>query len=239
MDRDGLLEARDCFQKAIEMDGWLSLAYSGLAGTHVWEAGLNWSPNPEHSLAEALAAAQRAVGIDEANAEAHHWLAMISLFSVPPRLDGALAEAERAVELSPNSATARYSRGLVYCFAGRPEDGTEELKMALRLSPRDWYRFVFLHVLALCEYSARDYGAAAETATQLVSLRPEYMYGHWHLAGSCAQLGQIPRAQGELSEVLRLNPNFDRAFVEAWNPYRNTADLEHIFEGLKKAGWEG
>ena len=179
------------------------------------------------------------MGIDEADAEAHAWLCFISLFTYPPRLDVALAEAERAVELSPNSAMSRHSRGLAYCFTERPEDGAEEHKMALRLSPRDWYRFGFLHVLALCEYTARDYSAAAETATKLVALNPEYMYGRWHLAGACAQLGQTARARAELREVLRLNPDFDRAFVEAWAPYRNPADLEHLFEGLSKAGWEG
>ena len=57
VDRHGLLEGRSCFQKAIKMDGWLSLAYTGLAGSHVWEAALDWSPEPKESMAEALAAA--------------------------------------------------------------------------------------------------------------------------------------------------------------------------------------
>jgi len=239
VDQEGLRQARESFQKAIDMDGWLSLAYTGLAGSLIWETTQGLSDDPNKSMSEALAAAQRAGGIDEADADAHGWLAFVSLFSVPPRLDVALAESERAVELSPNSAMARWSRGLVFSFAERPDDGAKDLKLALRLSPRDWRRFSFLHVLALCQYTARNYDESAETATKLVALLPDYLYGHWHLAGSLAQLGQTARAEEELRHVLRVHPNFDRAFVAAWAPYRNPADLEHLFEGLEKAGWKG
>ena len=85
MDRQGLVEAREWFQKAIEMDGRLAPAYSGLAGAHIWETTLSWSLDPKHSLAEALGAAQRAVGLDEADGEAHAWLSYVSIFSVPTR----------------------------------------------------------------------------------------------------------------------------------------------------------
>ncbi len=74
---------------------------------------------------------------------------------------------------------------------------------------------------------------------EVVALKPDYLYGHWHLAGSCAQLGQTDRARAALREVLRLNPNFDRAFVESVAPYRDPADLEHLIDGLRKAGWDG
>lgn len=147
--------------------------------------------------------------------------------------------ADRAVELTPNNALARTIRSVAYVYAGRAEEGAEEAKLALRLSPRDLLRFLFLHVLALCYYSARDYAAAAETALKVVALKPDYLYGHWHLAGSCAQLGQTDRARAALREVLRLNPNFDRAFVESVAPYKDPADLEHLIDGLRKAGWDG
>ena len=52
-------------------------------------------------------------------------------------------------------------------------------------------------------------------ATKLVALKPDYLYGHWILAISCAQLGQTARAQSALRSVLRIHPNFDRAFIEA------------------------
>ena len=188
-------------------------------------------------MAEASRAARKAIEIDVADAGAYEIVSFTSLFS--KRLDIATVEIERAIELSPNSAQARSFCAGVYCFDGRPHEGVEQAKLALRLSPRHWSRFTFFHHLALCLYSSRDYVAAAQAATQVVALKPDYLYGHWHMAGSCAQLGQTERAQTALQEVLRLNPNFNRAFVESVAPFRNTADLEHFIEGLQKAGWDG
>ena len=237
-DKQGFLEARKCFLKAIELDERLARAYIGLARAYFWEAMLGWSENPEHNMAEASRAAKKAVAIDEADSEAHEWAGWISTF-FPSDLDAALAEINRAVELGPNNARARGVRGAILCFNGRPEEGAEEVKTALRLSPRDRFRFFFFHELALCQYTARDYAAAAESAMNAIALKPDYLYAHWHLAGSCAQLGQTERARAALGEILRVNPNFDRAFVESVAPYRNPADLEHLMEGLRKAGWDG
>ena len=235
MDMHGLLEARACFQKAIALDGRLAQAHIGLAGTYFWEAMLGWSEELHERLSKAMRVAQRAVAIDETDAAAHWLIGFASAFS--GRVERALSAAERALELSPSYANVRHLRGLVFCQTGRAAEGVDEYKIALRLSPRDSYRFLFLHGLAESQYTARDYAAAAETAERLIALKPDYLYGHWHLAGSCGQLGQTGRARSAVGEVLRLNPKFDRAFVEAVAPYEQ-ADLEHLIDGLRKAGWE-
>ena len=193
-----LLEARAYFLKAIELDDRLPQAYTGLAGTHFFEFVNGWSTSPGQSIAEASLAAEKAVTLDEADAEAHVWQGFVRIFN--GRLEAALAELGRAVELSPNNAHARVVLGLAFCFVGRPEDGAEEVRAALRLSPRDWLRFNFLHNLAFCQYTARDYAAAAETAMQVVALKPDYQYGYWHLAGACGQLGQTERAEAALHD---------------------------------------
>ena len=40
-------------------------------------------------------------------------------------------------------------------------------------------------------------------------------------------------------DVLRLHPNFDREFVKSVAPFGDAADLEHLMDGLRKAGWDG
>ena len=69
-----LLEARDCFSQAIELDERLAQAHTGLAGTHFWEGCVGWSESQEQSTDIALKVAQRAVNIDEFDAAAHLWV---------------------------------------------------------------------------------------------------------------------------------------------------------------------
>lgn len=199
-----------------------------------WEKWLGGNQDVQQSLADALAAAHRAVEIDDTDAKAHEWVAWVLLFV--GRVDAALAEVERSIELSPNNAQAHCVRGIVHCVAGRPEEGAEKINLAIQLSPRDWLRFQFVHTLWVCQYNMREYTAAADTAMKLVALKPDYMYGHWGVAISCAQLGQTARAQSAFRQVLRLKPDFDRAFVESVAPFKDPADLEHLIDGLRKAG---
>jgi len=131
---------------------------------------------------------------------------------------------------------ARSCRGLVFGFTGRPEEGVEEGRLALRLSPRDWYRFLFLHDLACCHYAARDYPATVEAAAKVVALNPDYFYGHQLHAMSCAQLGQTERANKALKEALRVTPNLVDALKN--QPLKEPADFEHLWDGLRKAGLE-
>ncbi len=49
-------------------------------------------------------------------------------------------------------------------------------------------------------------------------------------------LGQLGEAKAEAAEVLRIEPGFT---IERWKctvPYKNPADAEHLFDGLRKAG---
>jgi adenylate cyclase len=134
LDAEGLAKAKKYFLQAIDRDDRLAQAFSGLAETYWMEALLGLA-DVEQSLAEALSAGRRAVEIDEAEATAHTWIGFAAL--VTRQHDVALLEVERAVELNPNNAMARATRGSIYSFTGRPQQGAEECRLALRLSPHE------------------------------------------------------------------------------------------------------
>src|SRR5260370_23412637 len=69
--------------------------------------------------AEALA--RRAVALDGADAEARSCLGWA--LQARGEADGALAEIERALSMSPNLAIAHGHRGATLIFAGRPKEG--------------------------------------------------------------------------------------------------------------------
>lgn len=85
---------------------------------------------------------------------------------------------------------------------------------------------------------ARDYSGARDSAMKVVALKPDYLFGYWHLAGSSAQLGQMDRARAAFRELIRLAPNFNRAFINTVVAFSGSAETEHLLDGLRKAGWE-
>src|SRR6202040_2340668 len=70
------------------------------------------------------ALARRAVALDGADAEARSLL-----------YEGALAEAERAMAMTPNLAFAHHMFGTTLIFSGRPKEGLAALKRSIRLDP--------------------------------------------------------------------------------------------------------
>src|ERR1700757_3966435 len=91
-----------------------------------------------HALSEAQklaeASARRAVALDVADADAHASLAHALEFRGD--LEGALAEAERALTLAPNLAEANEKLGSALTMSGRPGEGLAALRTSIELDPR-------------------------------------------------------------------------------------------------------
>jgi len=126
-------EAIDHFQRAIELDPQLALAYVDLASTYLFlleEGGLP----PDEALARAQVAADKALELDDRLAEAHAVLAIIKWFSND--IEGAQAAFRRGLELSPNSVMALVSFGAFLADEpARFEEALEIHKRALELDP--------------------------------------------------------------------------------------------------------
>jgi hypothetical protein len=76
-------------------------------------------------------------GRDNADAEAHSILS--NLLRLRGDHTGALAEAERALAITPNLALAHGVMGATLVFSGRPREGLAYLETSIRLDPRDPY----------------------------------------------------------------------------------------------------
>ncbi len=56
------------------------------------------------------------------------------------------------------------------------------------------------------------------------------------LTATYAQLGQMDDARPHAKELLRMWPNLSLQRVEAFVPYKNKRDLDHLIHGLRQAG---
>jgi adenylate cyclase len=226
--------AETFFQQAIDLDHNFADGYCGLAMAK-FRAAILLRPR---DLAEAQSSAERlvhlAIALDGNNAFAHSCLS----FALFGRGDhrGALAEAERALALSPNLASAYFERGTALIYSGRPQEGLRDLHTSLGLEPRGSNLAQSLHHVAIGWYFSRAYGNAVEAAEHLIRSFPDYAPSHRWLAAALGQLGHTEAATAALDKAIAIAPGL---FVRERAPWHRPEDYAHLLEGLRKAGWEG
>src|SRR5262249_41654957 len=144
--------------------------------------------------------ARRSVALDPTESVGHGALA--HALHMLGRHNEAIAEADLAVTLDPNSAWAHLHQGFVYTWGGRPRDGIVPLQIAIRLSPFDPLMPMFLHGLSRALYLSGDYSGAISVGTQLCQSYPNHRPGHRTLIAALGQVGQIDTAQRTMAEAL-------------------------------------
>lgn len=230
--KDDNLRARELFDKAGELDPKFGKAFAKLAWTHLIEANYGWSENPEVPLANGLKYANLAIERDDAEAWGHYALAGYWLFC--RNYERAIAEFQRALELNSNDADVLMDFGSCLSYAGRASEGLEIAQKAMRLNPHypEWY----IVGLGQIYHDARRYD---EAIAALESIRTiDTAYRRQYLAASHAALGCMGEAQKAIERVLQMDPQatVTRQSSPEMAPYKNSSDLEHFRENLRRAG---
>jgi tetratricopeptide (TPR) repeat protein len=121
--REGHLRARDLFREACATDPDLPDGYFWLARACAGLIAYGWSDDIDADLKEGMAAAVRAVHLEEQNPYSHYGLAGIYIFAGD--FAQAIRAAERAIELSPSFALGYFVLGLAYLCSGQPASAIE------------------------------------------------------------------------------------------------------------------
>jgi TolB-like protein/Flp pilus assembly protein TadD len=177
------------FQQAIDLDPNYALAYAGLGDAHSIVPIYAGTP-PKDDVPKALAAARKAVEIDDSLAEAHTSLANALVMNLP--LATAEPEFRRAIELNPNYATAHQWFGECLFGEGRYPEALAELERAHELDP------LSLIINASYGMALAGAGRSAEAIDQLhkaIDLEPNLIAAH-------SMLGQTFEAEGKLSAAI-------------------------------------
>ena len=149
-----------------------------------------------------------------------------------------IAAFEGAIKLNPSFAAAHVLLGQMYLYAGRREEAIERAEKGIRLSPGDPRLYIWLVALAGANYQMRHYQEAVEAGRRSWSLNRNYPHGLRYVVAGLAQLGRIEEAQAALAELKPLDGNLKFSASVYRRAWLDPADVDHLLEGLRKAGFE-
>ena len=187
--------------------------------------------NPEpNSLDRALAAADRAVHLAATHALGHYALAFV--YFLRKETASFRAEAEKALALNPMDGSIMGILGVLINCAGELERGCQMAEAAMQLNPNHsallrWAAFTNA-------YAQGKYAEALECAVRINM--PNYFYAYSARAAALGQLGRREAAEKELRELLALRPDFATAARREYAKWHDSATVEHMIDGLRKAG---
>jgi adenylate cyclase len=170
-----------------------------------------------------------ALALDDNDSDVHRILAAVNL--ARDEHDKAVYHQERALALNPNDDLIVVQQGEVLTWIGRPEEGIDWIRKAMRLNPYHPERF-WNHLGRAC-FVARRYGDAVEAFKRIS--QPDHTH-HAFLAAAYAQMDSEPEVQGHVRQVLARQPEFTISDYASTLHYKRPEDLDHHRTSLLKAG---
>ncbi len=196
---DDLNKALDYFMQAVVHDPTYSQAYVGMADCYNLMREYTLMPSSE-AFPRALAAAKKAVELDDQSSEAHASLAFTSFFGM---WDVATGEREfrRAIDLNPNLAASHHWYANALLALTRYSEALQEIDRAQALDPGS------TSILAdkgniLFRAGRREEGLSL--LKQMESREPSFRSPHGYLKGSYLTLQDYPNYLIELRKDAQL-----------------------------------
>ena len=222
-------EAQRLLDRALALD-------PSYAHAHAWKACVlgqtwvyDWCADRDATIQQVAAELETTLALDDNDSDVHRILAALNLNRDDH--EKAAYHQERALALNPNYDLVVVQHGELLTWLGRPEEGIDWIKKAMRLNPYHPERF-WSHLGRAC-YCAEKYAEAAEAFSRIT--RPDHTH-HAFLAATFAQMGNSVVAAVHATEVLKREPKFSVVAYLATQHYKHEVDRQRHEAGLLKAG---
>lgn len=226
--RIGVSYARELYENALHNDPNYARAMAAKSRTLNLDWRYNWAPEPEIAIDNALVLALDAIELDSLDARGFGELGFAHLYR--KEHDAAISAYERAVKLNPNDADLMSDMADALAHCGRSVEAIELLEKAMKLNP--FYPDQYLWHLGGAYYNLKQY----EEAISSIKSMQNPTEGRRILAASYGMLNKMEDAKHEAEMVLKAHPNFDIDHWASVQPDKETEDLRHFVEGLRRAG---
>lgn len=190
----------EAFRKAVETDPSFALAWVGLADAYALVPLYSDTPIPG-AVAEAQAAAQRALALDPGLGEAHAALGLVA--DQLWEWEEADREHRKGIDLNPGYATGHHWYGVSLIYSGRLDEAIATLRRALELDPLS----LPIHGGLLTAYVyARRYREAVEIGRKVIEMDPAYPSVRNNLAETYDLMGRFEEALEQWDALAALIP---------------------------------
>lgn len=177
----------------------------------------------------ALESAAKALSLDEGDP----WCQAMMGFVLTHRGQRDLAGPyfDRAVELNPGDIQMAYLRAWWLARTGRAEEALKLLELAMRLDPFPpaW----FWEVRGIAFFAMRRYDDVIKALERMIH---PHAWDHAYIAACHAHMNHHAEARDAAVEVLRADPNFTVSGYRPVEEYTLPGELQHLLDGMRKAG---
>jgi len=195
-----LANAIDHFRQAVEQDPNYGLAYALMADCYYLEGYYRFAPL-DAAVANARAAAEHALLLDDTIAEAHVAMAMVQVSS--DQDDAAMHSLRRALELNTNLPVAHQRYAWILTARGKLEEAIAHMKRAQELDPLSAANNSALGILFVF---ARQPQEALRYCERAAELEPDNGSLHGNLAAAYELNGMLQPSIDQYKKMAELSP---------------------------------
>jgi adenylate cyclase len=194
-----LARAIPFFDEAIGHDPDYSLAHAALASAY-WDAYRNnWAFNVQLAAFEAEERADKHLELALKSPTPLAYVLQSRISASDGFYDRAVEEAEKAITLDGNDATAHAGLADVLVLAGHPAEAIVPIRTAMRLDPH--HPPAYLSILGATQFGIKSYAEAASTFERAIKRNPDNELPLIYLASSYGHLGWIEDADDTIETV--------------------------------------
>jgi adenylate cyclase len=202
-----LKEARQYFERALELDPRSVDARIGLAQALLGNINLGWSSSAQQDQARAEQLSLEALERDTNHSMAHVTMGIVR--RMQSRLSESKMEFETAIALDRSNARAFFQLGQTWMWLGQPEAGIAYVEKAIRLNPHDQTLASHHATLGLCHLLLGHVDQAIDLLRKARAENPRAYGFHLWLAGALGFKGDLDEARTALAEAIKLKPEMN------------------------------
>lgn len=228
--------AKDCFLKAVELDGNFARACSFASWSLRRRVQVGGMVLSDSERSEAVRLANESIRLDNSD-PVILWQAAMTFALVDRDFEHALDLVERSLQLDPHSTRAWKARSCIRSYMGDFEGAIEDADRALELIATDRSVWVAYSNKAIGHFQASRYEDCVQWARRAIAENVLHNAPVCHvLAASLAKLGRLDEAKQVVDTCKAHDPELNLERLELLFPVSRYSNFDALREGLRSAG---